>query len=78
MQSVVKKGAEALGGSRKPQKTKYQVGKHDAFHPIAHETKAHKDESICKLDQHRRRYPFNYSLGVSFVPTADQLVAADY
>ena len=43
MQSMATKSAEALRRSGKHEKSKYRVGKHDAFHPIAHETKkAHK------------------------------------
>ena len=79
MEAVVTKSAEALGRSGIPQKkTKYRVLKHDAFNAIAHETKAQKDESICKLDWRRRRYPLIYSIGVSFVPMANQLVATGY
>ena len=45
MQSVVTKSAEALAKSGTQTPPKYRVGKHDDFHPIAHEThetKAHR------------------------------------
>ena len=37
-----------------------------------------KDELLCKLKTHRRRYPLNYSIGFPRVPTAIQLVATGY
>ena len=41
---IVTKSAEALGKSGKPfKKTKYQVGKHDAFHFPSYRTRDEKD-----------------------------------
>ena len=84
MQSVVTKSAEALGKSGKPTPPKYRVEKHDAFNPIAHET--HETKA------HTRRTNFQTgltsppvstqlrtdSIGVSSVPTTNQLVPTGY
>ena len=79
MQSLVTKSNMRWEDTENHKKWEYRLGKDDAFHRIAHETKAHKDESIFKFDQHHRRYPLNYSsIGVSCVPTTNQLVATDY